>query len=244
MPFDLIPFRFPGVPRVRCAFGTRLLGNLSLDLAGAGQADRDRREALPGILGVEAFAEAHQVHGVRTLFEPAPQAPNQAAVMDADGLATSRPGLALMIKTADCQPILLAHQGGRFVAALHSGWKGNRQEYPIVAVEECCEHYGVDPSELWAVRGPSLGPSASEFIHFDSEWGEDFLDWYDAQRRTMDLWSLARYQLSRAGIPDGQILSLDLCTFENSDVFFSYRHARKCGSVDGRQGSFIWMTVN
>lgn len=242
MQLDLIPFRFPGLPHVHCGFGTRVLGNLSLDVAGAGDAERERRAALCARLGVEAFAEARQVHGVCTLFEPAAQDPELAAVTEADGLATARPGLALMIKTADCQPILLAHTGGRFVAAIHSGWRGNRQDYPRIAVEECCAHYGADPADVWAVRGPSLGPAASEFIYFDREWGGAFLPWYNAGRRTVDLWRLTRDQLLRAGIPEGQILSLDLCTFENSWLFFSYRHARALGSADGRQGSFIWMT--
>lgn len=243
MPFDiLLPFRFPGLSHVRCAFSTRNLGNLSLDVPGAGQAEKERRAALCALLGVESFCEARQVHGVRTIFEPEPQDPAQAAVIEADGLATERAGCALMVKTADCQPILLAHSGGRFIAALHSGWRGNRQNFPRLAVEECCARYGVDPADVWAVRGPSLGPAASEFRHFDSEWGEAFLPWYHAARRSVDLWSLARDQLAQAGIPKNQILSLDLCTFENHELFFSYRHARAFGSADGRQGSFIWMT--
>ncbi len=240
MPFDLIPFRFPGLAHVCCAFSTRIFGNLSLDVPGAGQAERTRRASLCTFLGVEAFAEVRQVHGVRTLFEPEAQDPTQAAEIEADGLATERAGYALMVKTADCQPILLAHNDGRFIAAIHSGWKGNRQNYPRLAVEECCAHYSVNPTDVWAVRGPSLGPAASEFRRFDSEWGEDFLSWYDASLRSMDLWSLAREQLAQAGIPKRQILSLDLCTFENHDLFFSYRHARAFGSADGRQGSFIW----
>ena len=247
MHLGIIPFRFPGVPGVECAFTGRAFGNVSLDFA-----VRDAspelwektlrvRESIPCLLNVEAFAEVHQVHGVRTVFEPEAQDCARPSAVDADGMATSRPGLALMVKTADCQPILVAHESGRFVMALHSGWRGNRQDYPRLAVLEFCERYGLEPSELWAVRGPSLGPTAAEFTNFESEWGADFLRWYDTERRTMDLWGLARYQLERAGIPGSRILSLDFCTFENAEDFFSYRQFRRNGVDDGRQASFIWI---
>lgn len=239
MSLTMIPFQFPGIPGVGCAFSMRAFGSVSLSSADASSIER--RAAIPSLLGVGAFAEVHQVHGVRTLFEPEAQNPAAAPSEQADGMATSRPGLALMIKTADCQPILVAHDSGRFVMAVHSGWRGNRQDYPYSAICVFCDRYGLDPQHLWAVRGPSLGPSASEFVNFDSEWGPEFLQWYDRERRTMDLWSLARHQLERAGLPSGHILGIDLCTFDNADFFFSYRHARCFGSEDGRQGSFIWI---
>jgi len=247
MPVTIIPFRFPGVPGVGCAFTGRGFGNISLDFAARDPAPAARaetvraRESIPSALGVEAFAEVHQVHGVRTVFEPEAQDPAAPAVTDADGLATTRRGLALMIKTADCQPILIAHESGRYVMGLHSGWKGSRQDYPYVAVQEFCQHYSLDPAELWAVRGPSLGPAASEFTNFATEWGPEFSRWFDEEKRTMDLWTLARDQLIRAGLQTSRVLSLDICTFENVENFFSYRQFRKHGATDGRQASFIWI---
>ena len=241
MSLTLLPFKFPGIPGVGCAFTMRGFGSVSLSGGGDATESLARRSSIPELLGVRGFAEVHQVHGVRTLFEPEVQNPGTTPAEQADGMATSRPGLALMIKTADCQPILVAHASGRFVMAVHSGWRGNRQDYPRVAVEEFCGHYGLEPSELLAVRGPSLGPAASEFVNFAKEWGPEFLPWYDESRRTVDLWMLARHQLERAGLLPGHIFGVDLCTFENAEMFFSYRHFRRFGSEDGRQGSFIWI---
>ncbi|MBR3881269.1 MAG: polyphenol oxidase family protein [Mailhella sp.] len=247
MPVTIIPFQFPGVPNVGCAFTGRGFGNISLDLAARDQAptawaDTVRaRESIPAVLGVDAFAEVHQVHGVRTIFEPEAQSPTAPSVTDADGLATTRRGLALMIKTADCQPILIAHGSGRYVMGLHSGWKGNQQDYPYVAVQEFCQRYSLDPAELWAVRGPSLGPAASEFTNFASEWGQGFSRWFDTEKRTMNLWMLARDQLVRAGLLPSRVLGLDICTFDNAENFFSYRQFRKHSVPDGRQASFIWI---
>ena len=227
MRIGIIPFRFPGVPGVQCAFTGRTFGNVSLDFAARDAAPElwgrtvQARASIPEMLGVEAFAEVHQVHGVRTVFEPEVQDYSRPSSVDADGMATSRPGLALLVKTADCQPILVAHESGRFVMALHSGWRGNRLDYPRLAVLEFCERYGLKPSELWAVRGPSLGPAASEFTNFDAEWGAEFQRWYDGQN--MDLWALAHDQLASAGLLPRRILGLDICTYANAGDFFSFR---------------------
>lgn len=247
MPLSYLPFHFPGVPNVACAFTGRAFGNVSLDFAAREQAPDawektvQVRESLAPTFGFEAFAEVHQVHGVHTVFEPEAQNPGVPARIDADGMATTRPGLALMVKTADCQPILIAHESGLYVMALHSGWRGNRQDYPRLAVQEFCEQYGVRPGELWAVRGPSLGPAASEFVNFESEWGPDFRRWYDEERRTVDLWRLTRDQLTAAGMCPERILGLDICTFSNEAYFFSYRQFRRNGVPDGRQASLIWI---
>jgi YfiH family protein len=248
-----LPFRFPGVTGVQAAFQTRLgaadnQANISLEAgakAGA-EADADKaqtianRQALAQTHGLRGLAEVKQVHGVRTLFEPEAQDLATAPMLEADGLACrhspEHTRLGLMIKTADCQPILLAHKGGKHIMALHVGWKGNCQRYPQIAVAEFCARYQLLPSDLLAVRGPSLGPAAAEFIHFDREWGPEFSAWYKPATRTMNLWELARAQLMEAGLPKEHIFSLDFCTWTLPEAFFSYRRDHACG----RQASLIW----
>ncbi|MGN1038463.1 MAG: polyphenol oxidase family protein [Mailhella sp.] len=238
---SMISFRFPGIAHVACLFTTRTFGSVSLAEGEPDIPTVARRRELASLPGAEGFSEVHQVHGIRTVFEPEIQSPALRPAEQADGMATSRPGTALMIKTADCQPILIAHESGSYIMAIHSGWRGSRQNYPFLAVGEFCEHYRLNPKQLWAVRGPSLGPLASEFIHFSQEWGDEFLPWYDEARQTVDLWRLTRHQLEKAGLMPGKILGLDMCTFNNADSFYSYRHFRKAGSEDGRQGSLIWI---
>lgn len=241
-----IPFVFPGLPHVRAAFTTRLDGvsrapfgeaNLSWEVGDDEAAVRENRLGLQRELGFTAWTEARQVHGNDVLIEPPPGTVTQQPDIQADGLATSRPGLALVVKTADCQPILLAHGGGRHVAALHCGWRANRREFPRRGVVAFCNAYNLDPKDLYAVRGPSLGPAASEFIHFDREWGGAFQSYFDPGTRAMDLWRLTREQLVRAGLRPERIYSLDLCTYSLSKLFFSYRRDK----ITGRQAGLIWI---
>jgi YfiH family protein len=247
MALTFLPFRFPGIPRVRCAF--QILspssppgdspddGNISLEAGGDPARALSNRESLARELGLDALAETRQVHGTRTLFEPDPVDPGKVPLLEADGMVTSRPGLGLMIKAADCQPVFLAEPSGRFVAALHVGWRGNRQNYPGLAVAEFCARCRLRPEDLSAVRGPSLGPAEAEFVHFDDEWGPEFIPWFNPASRTVDLWSLTRHQLRQAGLRPERIYSLDLCTMSLPDIFFSYRRDPRCG----RQGSLIWI---
>ena len=189
--------------------------------------------------GLAAWAELNQVHGDALVFEPEAVACEARPAAEGDGMVTSRPGLGLLIKTADCQPILLAHKSGRYVAALHAGWRGNRCDFPGTGVARFCARYDLKARDLLAVRGPSLGPGRAEFVNFEREWSDDFRPWFDLDTQTMDLWSLTRYQLRQAGLPERQIYGLDLCTASNTAQFFSYRREKK----SGRQASLIWIAA-
>jgi hypothetical protein len=242
---NYIPFSFPGLEDVYCAFSTRVggackapydKGDLSYETGADAFDVRANRTALAASLGISSWKECRQVHGSNIIFEPASALPEDKGTEEGDGLATSRKGLGLVIKTADCQPILLAHSGAGFVAALHNGWRGNSMSFPTSGVKEICEHYGVEPHELMAVRGPSLSPAFAEFINFEDDFGPGFEKYYDQQSKTVDLWKLTRHQLVEAGLKRKNIYSLDLCTYAMKETFFSYRRAKDTG----RQMSIIW----
>lgn len=254
MSVNYIPFQFPGLANVRCAFQVRAArpdgsysdacdgGNISFSTTDdPNRVTGSRRDMLAALRarGLSAWAELNQVHGDALVFDPESVACEAPPVAEGDGMATSRPGLGLLIKTADCQPILLAHKSGRYVAALHAGWRGNRCDFPGTGVARFCARYGLKACELLAVRGPSLGPGRAEFVNFEREWSDDFRRWFDPQTQTMDLWSLTRHQLRQAGLPERQIFGLDLCTASNDGQFFSYRREKKCG----RQASLIWIAT-
>lgn len=242
------PFSFPGLDgSVRCVFTTRQGGisrgpyagaNLSYEVGDAPEAVAANRRALAGCLGLDRWCECRQIHGDRMHVDPEPLAPLALARLEGDGLATSSPRVGLTIKTADCQPLFLAHASGRYIAALHVGWRGNVLRFPVSGVVRFCEAYGLDPAEIHAVRGPSLGPAAAEFTHFATEFGPAFNAYYDPVTRTVDLWALTRDQLVEAGLRPEHIHGLDQCTFAHPDRFFSHRRE----PAGGRQMGIIWIS--
>lgn len=243
---QLMRFSFPGLERVQCVFSTRMGGlstgpyarnNISFEVGDDLSAVSENRRRIMHALGFSFWQELEQVHSIDMVSDPRPAGPDERPRLTGDGLTTALLGQALVVKTADCQPILLAHFGGRHIAALHCGWRGNRAGFPGQGVMRFCAHYGLDPGEVMAVRGPSLSPAKSEFVNFKGEWSPEFADYFDPKSRTMDLWRLTFDQLRAAGLKAEHIFSIDLCTYAREDLFFSYRRDNLCG----RQGSFIWM---
>lgn len=247
MAVSFFKFQFPGLPNVHCLFqkcspGGGLAGNISFKVGDDPDKVLGTREELLGASresGLESWSECQQVHGDDVLVEPlsTPLAANPEVLPRADGMMTSSCGHGLVIKTADCQPILFAHKSGKNIMAIHAGWRGNRMEFPISAMKKFCGKYEIRAEDVLAVRGPSLGPSRSEFINFDREWGESWRKWHCAETKCVDLWALTRAQLVDAGIPERQIYEIDICTYMNHDEFFSWRFDKNTG----RQASIIWI---
>ena len=246
---EFLDFRFPGLEHVRCVFTTRgggcstgpwTGGNLSLEVGDDEGAVRANRTALRNALSVKVWQELRQVHGQDMHMNPGDDC-FAGPLLEGDGLATDRAGHALVIKTADCQALLMADATGRHVAALHCGWRGNVLNFPGKGVRAFGDRYGLSPADIMVVRGPSLGPGRSEFVNFETEWGPAFAPYFDPNTRCMDLWRLTRDQLLEAGVPAARIFSLDICT-ASSPQFFSYRRDK----ITGRQAGIIWMedTVN
>lgn len=244
MPVEFLDFRFPGLNNVRCVFTTRNGGrsagayaqaNMSLEVGDDPEAVRANREEVRSRLGFRVWQELRQVHE-QAVYIDLEEDYFDGAKVDGDGLCTTRQGHALVIKTADCQAILLADMAGKHIAALHCGWRGNAGNFPAAGVRKFCARYGVDPTQVLVVRGPSLGPGKSEFVNFEVEWNPMFKSYYNPITRSVDLWTLTRNQLMGTGIPARNIYALDLCT-ASSEQFFSYRR----DTTTGRQVGIIWM---
>ena len=244
-------YQFPGISKVHCLFTGRgcgqsaLAGNISWhakDEPAQVAAAREEILSICRIRGMTGWSECRQVHGVDIVFEPDPETDplHPAALPDADGMMSSRSGIALLIKTADCQPLLLADTAGSHIMALHVGWRGNAARFPVLAVRDFCRRYGLSPRDVWAVRGPSLGPNHAEFVNFAREWGDSYAEWLDPATRCMNLWALTRAQLLEAGVPAAHIAGMPICTFENHHLWFSHRRNRQ----SGRQGALIWIAAN
>jgi len=224
-----IPFAFPGLEHIQCVFTTHY---------GAHRTESgDHRKQIQDMLSAPSWLDMEQVHGTDLTFITDVNSQYANRRPQADALATSLPGQALVVSVADCQPLLLTHVTGRFIAALHIGWRANRTDAPGLWVRRICAKHSTQPRELMAVRGPSLGPGRSEFVNFDSEWGADFADYFTSATQTVDLWRMTRDQLQQAGLRPECIFSLDLCTYSLPQLFSSYRRDRTLS----RQAGVIWI---
>lgn len=79
------------------------------------------------------------------------------AYPECDGLVTNSPGVALMVFSADCTPILLHDPNTGAVGAVHAGWRGTANGIVKNAVDTMVSAFGCQPSDIRAAVGPNIG---------------------------------------------------------------------------------------
>jgi YfiH family protein len=85
-----------------------------------------------------------------------------AGKLEGDALMTNVPGLLLVIRTADCLPVLLVDEENRAAAAVHCGWRGTEKMILEKAVTAMGEAYGSKPADILAALGPCIGSACYE----------------------------------------------------------------------------------
>lgn len=241
---EYIPFSFPGLENIGCLFttrnsssGERFSGNLSEQGPEETYLISQKKEILMNRFQIDFWQELVQVHGTDMIFLTKDNLQGNKKRPQGDALATSQPKIGLVIQVADCQPILLAHRSGGYIAALHVGWRANRAKAILKWVKILCQRYELIPSEISAIRGPSLGPDKSEFINFRQEWGEEYTPYLNKKSMCLNLWKLTKDQLIQAGIREDNIFQLDLCTYSLPELFFSFRRDK----TQQRQAGIVWI---
>ena len=226
----------PGPYRV--AFSTRVGGisegpyaslNLGLRTPDRPEAVIENRRRL--CLEVEAdptaATMAMQMHGARvTRAQPRSVLTPGTVWEPCDGLWTDRPGLAVMVLTADCLPIALCRMEGEpALAVLHVGWKG------LLAgiVSEGVHILGA--GSIAAAVGPGIGVCCYAVgdevaTPFRERFGDEVVD--DGR---LDLRAAVARALAGSGVES--VEHVDRCTACEPELWFSHRRDR---SLTGRQG--------
>lgn len=73
-----------------------------------------------------------------------------------DGLITDKKKIALLIKFADCTPIVLYDPIKKVQASLHSGWRGTVKEISANAIEMMQDKFSCKKENILAYLGPSI----------------------------------------------------------------------------------------
>jgi YfiH family protein len=151
-----------------------------------------------------------------------------------DGLATDREGLGLVVRTADCVPLLMWDEKQNVVAAVHAGWRGTLAEVVPRAVNSLEERFGSRPDTIHVAMGPSIGPCCYEVgDEVVGAFAERFTGWENwfvsrsGQRKHLDLIEANRRQLTDSGVRSEQVYAARLCTCCNNELFYSYRKEGK-----------------
>jgi len=181
----------------------------------------------------------HQLHSSEVLVVegPLPEGPRPRC----DAMVSNRPGVALGILTADCQPILFADAKARVVGAAHAGWKG-ALDGVIDATVAAMEGLGARREDIHAVIGPSISQSAYEvgpefvarFVEHDPANARFFASG-EGDRSFFDLPGYGLARLAATGIASARWIGL--CTYGEPERFYSYR--RSCHRAEADYGRLL-----
>ena len=206
----------------------------------------------------QSVAEVWQVHSAKVfLAEPfvptngiRRAAPGGAAaeqprlgrpLEQADILVSDSPHVTLLMRFADCVPILLFDPQRGAVGMVHAGWLGTVRKAAAVAVRALRDHFGCRPGDILAGIGPSVGPreypvgpevvnqvreafGASAERHLRRENGSV----------AFDLWSANHELLAEAGVASIEVAGISTA----ANLADWYSHRAEAGKT-GRFGAMI-----
>ncbi len=196
--------------------------------------------------GLDAFGrspqnvyDVWQVHGRHVVCADAPR--NGAEYARADAIISDKPGLTLMMRFADCVPVMLYDSQKRVVGLVHAGWQGTVAGVVQAAIQRMSVTYGSQPEDILAGIGPSIGPD-----HY--EVGENVVErvrqTFGTQADNVllrvngstyfNLWQANRLLLEASGVHRIEIAGL--CTACDLTHWYSHRQER---GATGRFGAFI-----
>lgn len=204
--------------------------NLALHVGDApAQVEQRRIELLSQLqpYGVNRLVWLEQTHSTKVHYVTH-QAEYTAA--NADALVTREQGVACMIMTADCLPIVLSDATGQEVACIHAGWRGLLNG----VIENTVQAMQSQPALAWL--GAAIGPNAFEvgrevfeqFTAYDAVAAEAFVA-KDNGKYMADIYLLAKQRLQKLGVT--QVTGGDACTYQQTEQFFSYRLHPKTGRM-------------
>jgi YfiH family protein len=177
-----------------------------------------------------------QVHSNKVQIVEVPR--GEAPPVQADIIITNRPQVTLLLRFADCVPIMLFDPVVKAIGLIHAGREGLARKAPQAAVKAFIEVYGSRPQDILAGIGPSICPECyvvgEEVLQdYEAEMGveiaRDFFFLKNNQHH-LDLWKCSQTQLEDVHVT--QIENPGICTAMNISDWYSHR------AENGKTGRF------
>lgn len=176
---------------------------------------------------VESLYDVWQVHSTEVVFAEGPRALETNHVK-ADVILTNNPDVTLLMRFADCVPILLYDSHKKVVGIVHAGWQGTINNIAGIAIKKMADHYGSKPQDIVTGIGPSIGPDhyqvgtdVYEKAKFVFHEVHDDVFSFEKSSIYFNLWNANAYLLRSGGVI--QIYQSNMCTGCDTENWFSHR---------------------
>lgn len=159
----------------------------------------------------------------------------------ADAIITNKPGITLLMRFADCVPILLFDPAKHVIGIVHAGWIGTVNKIAAKTVGIMIKEFRIKPEDIIAGIGPSIGPDhysvGDDVLQRVKISFGDFADKlinHDNGKDYFNLWKANTEILNQVGVEKIEISGI--CTSCNK--FDWYTHRGEHGKT-GRFGAVI-----
>ncbi len=147
---------------------------------------------------------------------------------EGDTLITNNLNTPMIIKVADCIPILIYDKENKVLALVHSGWKGTLNNITIKTINKMTEKFNSNIENLSIYIYPSIRKCHFE-VEYDvySLFTDKFsnIDKYTIKNNNkynIDMHSIIKEELNNIGI--NNITDTNICTYCNNNIYHSYRY--------------------
>ena len=160
-----------------------------------------------------------------------------------DGIFTALPHAAIVLRPADCLPILMTTVEKKFIGLIHVGWRGIENEIIRNAVQRAKLEYEVSENDIHVGIGPSIHRCCYNNDYIINRYSEDkrwlpFMSTGPLGTR-VDLVGRAVQQLLLAGIDPVHITILaacTMCTKNKSGEYLFFSHHRVLKNKSEKEG--------
>jgi YfiH family protein len=203
-----------------------------------------------------------QVHG-NSVLTPSEIRVNltESGFAEADGIISDDIAQAVWVASADCTPVLMGDVKTRKVAAIHAGWRGTAKKIVPHGIQRFLDS-GSQIQDLRVAMGPAIAGQVyqvslevavevgkslvSEEINTSEAILEALYNFFDSPlipdmeegKIRLDVPNVNYLQLKQLGFYDEQISIAPYCTYQQADLFFSYRRTHE------KQVQWSGITVN
>ena len=165
-----------------------------------------------------------------------------------DSYVTNENGIATVITTADCNPIIIYDPVKNIVANIHSGWKGTVKQIYLKTVQLMNKRFDCNYEDMIVCIGPSINKCC--FCSSSLTFKKQFTDIWPNENEYItnkengvfyiDLPYVIKKDLIGLGLKNENIVLSNICTVCNSDICFSYRVSKKQNDSDyATMGAFV-----
>ena len=184
------------------------------------------------------FIIPHQTHGTRVLkideeFLKLDHTTSIEIMYGVDSIITDIRDKFLCVTTADCVPIIIFDKKTKAIAAIHAGWKGTSGKIVDKTISAMQKEYNSTPQDMFVGIGPAISQQnyevGNEVIQEMSDNGIDLshsnvcTEKDSTSKYHINLKEINRRELISLGVPEANIETSQLCTFEKQELFFSAR---------------------